>query len=272
GAGGVPAYPALQDDGDSASLAVHADPAQAVRLHPEGVRRLLRIALQDRIRQARRQLPVQPKTALLYAAIEAGGERKRGGGGDRLREDLVDGALEALLADGLEEIRDPDAFATRRDSAGRALFGEAMRRLPQAEVILELVAPVRARLESRLVGWARGTLDDLPAHPAPLAYPGFLREEAAQALEAYPRWLRALATRAERAQRDPLRDQQRMLELKPLVDALEAARAAGRGDPAGLEALRWELEELRVSLFAQELAVRGAVSPKKLAARLAALR
>src|SRR5690606_34408933 len=77
---GVPAYPALQDDGDSASLAVHADPAQAVRLHPEGVRRLLRIALQDRIRQARRQLPVQPKTALLYAAIEAGGERKRGGG------------------------------------------------------------------------------------------------------------------------------------------------------------------------------------------------
>src|SRR5690606_35519384 len=204
GAGGVPAYPALQDDGDSASLAVHADPAQAVRLHPEGVRRLLRIALQDRIRQARRQLPVQPKTALLYAAIEAGGERKRGGGGDRLREDLVDGALEALLADGLEEIRDPDAFATRRDSAGRALFGEAMRRLQQAEAILELVAQVRARLESRLVGWARGNLDDMQAHLASLAYPGFLREEAAQALEAYPRWLRALATRAERAQRDPL--------------------------------------------------------------------
>lgn len=49
-------------------------------------------------------------------------------------------------------------------------------------------------------------------------------------------------------------------------------RRRGRGDPAGLEALRWELEELRVSLFAQELAVRGAVSPKKLAARLAALR
>ena len=271
GAGGVPAYPALQDDGDSASLAVHADPAQAVRLHPEGVRRLLRIALQDRIRQARRQLPVQPKTALLYAAIEAGGERKRGGGGDRLREDLVDGALEALLADGLEEIRDPDAFATRRDSAGRALFGEAMRRLQQAEVILELVAQVRARLESRLVGWARGNLDDMQAHLASLAYPGFLREEAAQALEAYPRWLRALATRAERAQRDPLRDQQRMLELKPLVDALVAAEAAGAGTPRERQALRRDLEEVRVATYAQELSMRGAPTAKKLAARIAAL-
>ena len=45
GAGGLPAYPALQDDGDSASLAVHADPAEARRLHPQGVRRLLVIAL-----------------------------------------------------------------------------------------------------------------------------------------------------------------------------------------------------------------------------------
>jgi ATP-dependent helicase HrpA len=271
GAGGVPAYPALQDDGDSASLAVHADQALARRLHPGGVRRLLRIALEDRVRQARRQLPVQPKTSLLYAAIEAGGDRQRGAGGDRLREDLVEGALEALLADGLEEIRDPDAFAARRDAAGRALFGEAMRRLQQAEAILELVAQVRARLESRLVGWARGNLDDMQAHLASLAYPGFLRQEPAQALEAYPRWLRALATRAERAQRDPLRDQQRMLELKPLVDALAAVEAAGAGTPRERQALRRDLEEVRVATYAQELSMRGAPTAKKLAARIAAL-
>ena len=46
GAGGVAAYPALSDEGDSASLAVYADPAEAERLHPGGVRRLLRIALE----------------------------------------------------------------------------------------------------------------------------------------------------------------------------------------------------------------------------------
>ncbi|MEG3050853.1 MAG: ATP-dependent RNA helicase HrpA, partial [Thermomonas sp.] len=67
GAGGVPAYPALQDDGDAASLAVHAQREVAERLHPQGVRRLLAIALADKLKQARRQLPVPPKTSLLYA-------------------------------------------------------------------------------------------------------------------------------------------------------------------------------------------------------------
>src|SRR5690606_25693651 len=272
GAGGVPAYPALQDDGDSASLAVHADAGQARRLHPGGVRRLLRIALHDRARQARRQLPVSPRTALLYAAIESAGARARGtGSGDRLREDLVDGALAALLAEGLEEIRDPDAFAARRDAAGRELFGEAVRRLAQAEAILDLVAQVRARLEARLVGWARANLDDMQSQLAALAYPGFLREVPAQALEAYPRYLRALSIRAERAQRDPLRDQQRMLDLKPLVDALAQAHADGAGSPEARAGLRWELEEVRVATYAQELSARGAPTAKKLAARIAAL-
>jgi len=271
GAGGVPAWPALVDEGDSVSLVVFADPAEARRKHPDGVRRLLRFALQDRIRQAQRQLPVQPKTALLYAAIESVAPRG-GREGDRLREDLVEGALAMLLAEGVDGIRDPAAFEARRDAVGRALFGEAVARLEQAEKILALVAEVRARLEAPLVGWAKANLDDMRAHLASLAHPGFLRDTPPEALAAYPRYLKALSLRAERALRDPARDQQRMLDFKPLADALEAARAAGRGDPAGLEALRWELEELRVSLFAQELAVRGAVSPKKLAARLAALR
>ncbi|HWS78556.1 MAG TPA: DUF3418 domain-containing protein, partial [Thermomonas sp.] len=130
GAGGVPAYPALQDDGDTASLAVHAQRDVAERLHPQGVRRLLAIALADRMKQARKQLPVQPKISLLYAAIESADPRRDGlKDADRLRSDLVDGAFAALAADGLLGIRDADAFAQRRDAIAKALFGEAMRRL-----------------------------------------------------------------------------------------------------------------------------------------------
>ena len=81
----------------------------------------------------------------------------------------------------------------------------------------------------------------------------------------------AMALRAERAKRDPTRDQQRMLELKPFIDALADAALDGRLKRPGWQALRWELEELRVSVFAQELGARGGVSPKKLAQRLAAL-
>ena len=97
-----------------------------------------------------------------------------------------------------------------------------------------------------------------------LSAPGFLRDTPATALADYPRWLKALSLRAERAQRDPVRDQARMLELKPFADALAS------GDPQApeVQALRWDLEDLRVQLFAQELGVKAGVSPKRLAARL----
>ncbi|WP_133000639.1 ATP-dependent RNA helicase HrpA [Luteimonas arsenica] len=273
GAGGVPAFPALHDDGDGVSLDVHADRAEAARRHPAGVRRLLTIALADRMRQARKQLPVQPKTALLYAAIESTAPREAGGSrpADTLREDLVDGAFAALTAEGLVEVRDPAVFAAKVESVGKALFPEAMRRLQQAEAILARVAEVRAALEGQLMGWARGNLDDMQAQLAALVPAGFLRDVPAAALADYPRYLKALATRAARALNDPSRDQQRMLEIKPFADALARARAGGHeGDP-GWQALRWDLEELRVQLFAQELGAKGGVSPKKLAARLAAL-
>ena len=278
GAGGVPAYPALQDDGDSASLAVHAQRDAAERLHPQGVRRLLAIALADKSRQAHKQLPLQPRTSLLYAAIAASDSRTavpstnpRQDGlkdPDRLRADLVDGAFAALTEEGLLEVRDAEAFAQRRDAISKNLFAEAMRRLQQAETILGLVAEVRAKLEMKLVGWASGNLDDMRAQLAALTHPGFLRDTPAEALAEYPRWLKALALRAERAQRDPAKDQSRMLELAPFLDALAKA------DPADAEtrALRRELEELRVQLFAQELGVKGGVSPKKLAQRVARLR
>ncbi|GAA4998722.1 ATP-dependent RNA helicase HrpA [Pseudoluteimonas lycopersici] len=269
GAGGVPAYPALQDDGDSASLVVHAQREVAERLHPRGVRRLLAIALAEKMKQARKQLPVQPKISLLYAAIESANPRVDGlKDADRLRSDLVDGAFAALADAGLLEVRDVDAFAQRRDAISKHLFAEAMRRLQQAETILGLVAEIRAKLEAKLVGWASGNLDDMRSQLEALAHPGFLRDVPVEALAEYPRWLKALSLRAERAQRDPARDQQRMLELAPFVDALANA------DPADAEtqALRWELEELRVQLFAQELGAKGGVSPKKLAQRVQRLR
>ncbi|TMN16534.1 ATP-dependent RNA helicase HrpA [Pseudoxanthomonas sp. X-1] len=262
GEAGVPAYPALVDEGDSAALRIFADRAQALAAHPGGVRRLMELVLADKIKQARKQLPVSPKTGLLYAAIESQ---------ERLRGDLVDAALNAVLAEGLGEIRDPGSFAQRRDAAGKALFGEAMERLKLAEAILAGVAELKPELEAPLMGWARGNLDDLTAQLAALVHPGFLRDTPAPALAQFPRYLKAMKLRAERAKRDPTRDQQRMLELVPFVQALEDAAALGRAGSDDWQALRWDLEELRVSLFAQELGARSGVSPKKLAQRVAAL-
>jgi ATP-dependent helicase HrpA len=263
GEAGVPAYPALVDEGEVAALRIFADRNEAAEAHPGGVRRLLEIALAEKAKQARKQLPVSPKTGLLYAAIESQ---------ERLRGDLVDAAINAVLADGLAEIRDPDAFARRRDLAGKALFGEAMERLRLAETILSLVAELKPLLEAPLMGWARGNLDDMEQQLAGMVHAGFLRETPAEALSNLPRYLKAMILRTERAKRDPPRDQARMLEVKPFVDALEQARVRGKADRPQWLALRWDIEELRVSLFAQELGAKSGISAKKLAQRVAALR
>ncbi|QNN79288.1 ATP-dependent RNA helicase HrpA [Pseudoxanthomonas mexicana] len=263
GEAGVPAYPALRDEGDTVALQVFADRAEAEAAHPRGVRRLLEIALADKVKQARKQLPVSPKTGLLYAAIESQ---------ERLRGDIVDAAMNAVLADGLEAIRDRAAFERRRDEAGKRLFGEAMERLKLAEAILSAVADLKPQLEAPLMGWARGNLDDLRAQLAALVHPGFLRETPADALAQLPRYVKAMRLRAERAVRHPARDQARMLEIKPFADALAQAVEDGVAGSADWQALRWDLEELRVSMFAQELGARAGVSPKKLAQRLQALR
>ncbi len=273
GAAGVPAYPALVDEGEAVALRVFADPVQARAEHARGVHRLAVLALAEKRRQARKQLPVAPRLALLYASIEGFAQQPgQAPAHEHLREDLVQAALSALLAEGLADLRDAGAFARRMDEAGRRLFPEAMQRLALAEQILGLVAAIKPQLESPLMGWAQGNLDDLRAQLAGLVPPGFLRETPPAALAEYPRYLRALQLRAERALRDPGRDQARMLEIKTFADALAAARADGRAARPEWQALRWDLEELRVSLFAQELGTRRQVSTKRLARQLEQLR
>ena len=285
GAAGVPAYPALVDQQDTVALSVFADPDEAAREHDRGVRRLATLALADKLRQVRRQLPVTPKLALLYAAIEgftqaSGQAPSMDGQGARvqdapahehLRADLAQAAMNAVLADSYAGIRDAASFQRLRDAAGTRLFAEAMARLQLAEAILGQVAELRPRLESPLLGWASGNLDDLKAQLSGLVPPGFLRTTPAESLAEYPRYLQALSLRAERALRDPVRDQARMLELKPFSDALAAARRDGRSALPAWQSLRWDLEELRVSVFAQELGTRRQVSAKRLARQLEAL-
>ncbi len=259
GAAGVPAFPALVDQHDSVALRVFAALDEARHQHEMGVRRLLQLALVDKAKLARKQLPVSPKLGLLYAAIESA---------ERLRADIVEAAINALLDGGLADVRDAAAFEGRLAKVAAGLFPEAMRRLALAETILGLYAEIKPRLESKLMGWARGNLDDLAAHLQGLVHAGFLRDTPAELLADMPRFLKALKLRAERALADPLKDQARMLELQPFSAALAQAMAQGKEKDPAWQAFRHDLEELRVQTYAQELGTRRPVSHKRLARQL----
>ncbi len=259
GAAGVLAYPALVDDGESLALRVFADKEQAHAEHERGVRRCAEFALADKIKQARKQLPVSPKLGLLYAAIESS---------ERLREDIVSAALKALLQHDLSDIRDKAQFEARIQTLSRDLFPEAVKNLTLAETILASYAQIKPKLESNLMGWATANLDDLKTHLRNLVHPGFLRETAAIGLKEFPRYLKAIALRAERALADPIKDQTRMLELKNFTDALNRAQEKGQMQDLAWQQFRWDCEELRVQVFAQELGTQRSVSAKRLAKQL----
>jgi ATP-dependent helicase HrpA len=259
--GGLAAFPALVDLGETVALRVFERSDEARAAHRQGVVRLLRNALASDAKQARRRLPIGNALALKYAPL---------GGVDGLREDLLEGGFGDLLEQHELDVRTAAAFEKLRTQFSRELFGAGVERLKLAEPVIEAQAELKPWLQPPLLGFARASYDDLREQLDALLTPGFLRELPPARLAHYPRYLKAMRLRAERLRQDPAKDQQRMLQVLPYWRAYLQHRAAGT-DAAGLAELRWLIEEWRVSLFAQELKTAEPVSAKRLAKALAAL-
>jgi ATP-dependent helicase HrpA len=259
--GGLAAFPALVDLGETVALRVFERADEARAAHAAGVVRLLRNALAAEAKQARRRLPIGNALALKYAPL---------GSVDSLREDLLEGGFADLLERHELDVRSAGAFEALRTQCARELFGAGVERLKLAEPVIEAQAELKPWLQPPLLGFARASYDDLHEQFDALLVPGFLRELPLARLAHYPRYLKAMRLRGERLRQDPAKDQQRLLQVLPYWRAYLQQRAVG-ADPAALAELRWLIEEWRVSLFAQELRTAEPVSPKRLAKALAAL-
>jgi ATP-dependent helicase HrpA len=245
-------YPALQDAGSGenagVTLQVFDSPERAREVHRAGVRRLLAIAFRERVRDLERTLS---KDMALAA----------------LKEDVVAAALDrTFLAESLPMLQ---AEFARRVQEGRNRFGliaQEMQRL--ATVILAEQAQVQKRIAAAQKGWPQAS-EDVKQQCARLLQAGFLARTPWERLQHFPRYLKAAALRLEKLRGDPARDAQRMAELAPLEQGYrrEIASRLKLGGPltAELEQFGWLLEELRVSLFAQELRTPVPVSAKRLA-------
>jgi len=88
-----------------------------------------------------------------------------------------------------------------------------------------------------------------------------------------PRYLKAISLRIEKLRGNPARDAQCMAQMQPLVQAWQKLRQAqhGNSDPR-VEEFAWLMQELRVSLFAQELKTPVIVSAKRLEKMLSGIR
>ena len=260
--GGLTAFPALVDLGETVALRVFERRDEALAAHRRGVERLLRQALADKIKHARRQLPLDNALMLKWAPL---------GSAESLRADLVEAALRERLAAQDLDVRARGDFERVREDIARSLFAAAMQRLDIVEQVIANYAELKPLLEPPLLGFARANYDDLEDQLGELLFPGFVREVETARLAHFPRYLRAMRLRAERLRQDPARDQARMLAVQLYWRDYLKLRA-GQGDNPALAELRWLIEELRVSTFAQELRTAEPVSPKRLAKLVEGLR
>jgi ATP-dependent helicase HrpA len=129
-------------------------------------------------------------------------------------------------------------------------------------VLAEHAAALRKLKDSKA---PREVADDISAQLQRLVGKRFLLQTDWAALQHLPRYLRAVVLRLEKWRTDPARDATRLAELRPLEQRWLRKTAELRGAPhARLDEYRWLLEELRVSLFAQELRTPQPVSSKRL--------
>ncbi|MFZ9406396.1 MAG: DUF3418 domain-containing protein [Burkholderiaceae bacterium] len=246
-------YPALVDDGDAVKITVHDEPEQARRQHLRGLACLFRLALREPLRFFARSLPDFQRLSMLYMPF---------GGSEELRQDLIHAVLlrTALLEPWPE---DATGFETRvRDARPRiTLVGNEIART-LGQVLDEHTALQRKLAGARNHGQAHA---DLSAQLAALLPRDFLATTPIDRLAHLPRYLKAASARLDKLRADPARDARLMSELAPMLHHLHRARGALRGEPdARLDDFRWMLEELRVSLFAQELRTPMPVSVKRL--------
>jgi ATP-dependent helicase HrpA len=259
-AGGARAYPALVDVEGTVALRAFAQSAEAELAHPRGVRRLLLLRMAEVLRHETRNCKLSGEAQLawgVFASVEA------------LRRELVEAAFDRVLGDP-SQVRSAAGFTALEERVRREIGPALQALVPRVDAILKTVKALRAALDPPLMGFAAANLADAREHLARLVHPGFLHGLPLARLEHYPRYLEALRRRVDRLKRDPARDQQRLLEVQPFERALERLRAARPGDPA-VDRLRWQIEEFRVSLFAQELGTAEPVSAKRIAKAMAAL-
>ena len=246
-------YPALVDAGEAVDLRLLDTAPAAEDDTRRGVIRLLRIALATQFKQMDKDLARETALALKYRSF---------GSADKLRAELLDAiAARALLGDD-EVPRSQKAYDKQRERAKPRVAVVKQALLRDVAEVLDLHAQVAARLSAKPQFTA--VMRDESAHLAALVPPDFIVATPWSHLKELPRYLRGILKRLEKLPAAEQRDARGQAGVLTLQNKYLARCSAARRVSPELAAFRWQLEELRISLFAQELKTPYPVSVKRL--------
>jgi ATP-dependent helicase HrpA len=246
-------FPALIDKGQHVEIEVFDEPDVAAARHRAGLRRLVALQIKEPLKYLEKNIPDLQKMALVYMPL---------GTADELRDQIIEVALDrAYLGDPLPS--DAASFKARIEE-GRTrlnLIAQEVARLA-GSVLTEYAAATRKLKDARP---PKEVADDIQGQLQRLCPKRFVVQTPYAQLQHFPRYLKGITLRLDKLKADAARDSQRMTELRPLDQRYTRRLAELKGThDARLDEFRWLLEELRISLFAQELRTPQPVSVKRL--------
>lgn len=250
-------YPALVDQQECVAIRLFDTRQSAEENMRAGVRRLLRFELKDRMKQLEKNLPGLKQAVLQLTTLIHP---------DELKQDMLTAITDRAFIGGDVLPRNEKNFTAQKQRARTRLpaVTEAL-----AQIMQKIGCEVQTLLHWQSVG-SQGNerlRNELNMQLRHLLFSGFLNFTPWERLQHFPRYLKGMCMRLEKFSNNPQRDGQHSTRIIALwnqyVQRMEKHRQMGIHDP-NLTEFRWQIEELRVSLFAQELKTPVPVSVKRL--------
>jgi len=228
--------------------------------HRRGLRRLFMLLLKEQVKYMEKNLPDAQKLGMLFLPF---------GTHQELHQQILSMTFERCCLNDPLPTNDVEFTARGKEAKSRLLL------IAQeiARLILHILSEYQAVQKYLPQLKAHAQVDrDIRAQLEWLLHKGFIADTPYERLQHVPRYLKAINLRIEKLRVNPARDSQCMAQMQPLTQASQKLRQPqqGRSDPR-VDDFAWLLQELRVSLFAQELKTPVIVSVKRLEKMLAGI-
>lgn len=254
----IVAYPALQKDGQIVNLKLFDNQQLAQKEHDKGVGQLLLKQLPSPTKYLHEKLPNKSKLGLYFNPF---GQIKR----------LIDDIISAVISKAITDFGDRITEKSQFNDLKTALAADLNELVLDAAILVEKGLTTAHAVSKKLKGNTPlnmiAAYGDVKAHLTELVYPGFVSDIGIEKLRDWNRYLAALEKRIEKLPIDPTRDRTQQLNVEKVVQRYQSCLAKVPKNqlvPQELLDVRWQIEELRVSLFAQQLGTNMPISSKRI--------
>lgn len=254
----VKAWPALVDEKESVAIRLFDSQHEQQKAMWRGQRRLLLLNIPSPVKYLHEKLPNKAKLGLYFNPY---------GKVLELIDDCIACGIDKLIAEYGGPTWQEESYNKLHDKVRAELNDTVVEIAKKVEQILTSVFNINKRLKGRVDMTMALALSDIKAQMSGLVYRGFVTQNGWNRLSDTLRYLHAIERRLEKLPVDPHSDRARMLKVEKIQQAWSSwfnKLPAVRKDDEDVKAVRWMIEELRVSYFAQQLGTPYPVSEKRI--------